>query len=158
MTAFRCIPIDHATAERFRRTGRDDHGEPVHPRVAERIGSPCRHCLRMARPGDTMLLGSYDLPLPRGVYWTPSPIWVHERDCPQFTAENEIAETVRGSLVSIRSYDADGMCLYDLGHVCAGTEVDHALMRALDDRRTGYVNVHTAGPGCLLCRVERLAP
>ncbi len=103
-----------------------------------------------------MLLASYDLPLPRGVYWTPSPIWVHERECPHFAAINEIAPTVRGALVSLRSYDADDMCLYDLGHVCDGTEADAPLMRALEDTRTSYVNIHTAKPGCWLCRVERV--
>jgi hypothetical protein len=27
---------------------------------------------------------------------------------------------------------------------------------ALADRRTDYVNIHTARPGCFLCRVERV--
>ena len=29
------------------------------------------------------------------------------------------------------------------------------LDRALTDRRTDYVNIHAARPGCFLCRVER---
>ncbi len=40
--------------------------------------------------------------------------------------------------------------------VCPGTEVGAPLVRALADPRTGFVNVHTARPGCLLARVERL--
>nr|WP_281276994.1 DUF1203 domain-containing protein [Methylobacterium radiodurans] len=38
-------------------------------------GFPCRHCLQLARPGEGILLGSYSLPLPLGIYWTPSPIF-----------------------------------------------------------------------------------
>jgi hypothetical protein len=31
------------------------------------------------------------------------------------------------------------------------------VRRALDDPRTRYANVHTAGPGCFLFAVERAA-
>jgi hypothetical protein len=48
------------------------------------------------------------------------------------------------------------MCLYDLGHAAPGDEIDAALDRALGDARTAFVNIHTAKPGCLLCRVERV--
>jgi len=49
------------------------------------------------------------------------------------------------------------MCIYELGDVCNGTEVAQLLDRALVDRRTDYVNIHTARPGCFLCRVDRLS-
>jgi hypothetical protein len=72
-------------------------------------------------------------------------------------AADEVAPIVRGNpLVSVRAYDQDDQCVYDLGHVGPGAEVDAALHRALSDRRTGFVNIHTARPGCLLCRVERI--
>ena len=38
---------------------------------------------------------------------------------------------------------------------CDGTDVERLLDRALADRFTDYVTIHTARPGCLLCRVER---
>ena len=55
----------------------------------------------------------------------------------------------------MRAYDAEDLCLYDLGQVVDGAAVEAPLFRALADGRTGFVNVHTARPGCLLCRVER---
>jgi hypothetical protein len=158
MTAFRCIPIETETAERFRRMGADDRGNVLRRVVASNGGAfPCRHCLRLAEPGEAMLLGSYNLPRPRGIYWTPSPIFLHEAACPRADAENEIAPIVRKNpLVSVRAYDAADQCLYDLGHVCAGADVDLPLARALGDPRTAFVNIHTARPGCLLSRVERV--
>ena len=156
MTAFQCIPIPTETAERFRRTGRDDNGNEVHRIVATPGGGfPCRHCLRPAEPGEAVLLGSYNLPRPRGIYWTPSPIFLHEADCPRAEALNEVVPIVRGSLVSVRAYDAADQCLYDLGQVCAGEEVEGPLERALSDPRTAFVNIHTARPGCLLSMVAR---
>jgi hypothetical protein len=37
---------------------------------------------------------------------------------------------------SIGAYDAADLCLYDLGHVCSGAEVDAPLDRALADPRS----------------------
>lgn len=160
MTAFQCIPIETEIADRFRRTGLDDNGNTLRRTVATAAGGfPCRHCLRLAEPGETVLLGSYNLPGPRGIYWTPSPIFLHADACPRFDAQNEVAPIVRANaLVSVRAYDAEDLCLYDLGQVCSGDDVDAPLARALDDPRTAFVNIHTARPGCLLSRVERAPP
>ena len=159
MTPFRCIPIDTATAVRFRATGLDDAGNALRRMAATGpTGFPCRHCLRCAATGDAMLLGSWHLPRPRGIYWTPSPIFLHADACPRFIEDDTVAPIIRdNALVSVRAYDAEDQCLYDLGHVTAGAEVDPPLERALADPRTAFVNVHTARPGCLLSRVERIA-
>ena len=158
MTAFQCLPIETETADRFRRTGLDDNGNQVRRVVASAEGGfPCRHCLRLATLGQEVLLGSYNLPQPRGIYWTPSPIFVHAENCARFTSPNEIAPIVRANgLVSVRAYDVADQCVYDLGQVCSGEDVDTPLERALGDARTAFVNIHTARPGCLLVRVKRV--
>ncbi len=156
MPKFKCIPIPTETADRFRRTGADDNGNALRRMEATDVGSfPCRHCLSFAKAGETMLLGSYNLPRPKGIYWTPSPIFVHAEACARFGTEDTVAPIIRqGVLVSVRAYDSADQCIYDLGHVCAGSEVDAPLARALSDRRTAFVNVHTARPGCMLSRIE----
>jgi len=155
MPRFRCIAMPTEDARRFRATGRDDRGNELVRRTVDGPGFPCRHCLGLGEAGETMLLGSWDLPRPQGIYWTPSPIFLHARDCARFTAEDAIAPTVLANpIVSVRSYDAAQMCLYDLGQVCAGAEVEAPLRRALDDPRTRFVNIHTARPGCWLAGVE----
>jgi len=157
MPRFRCLAIPTGTAARWRETGRDDRGQALHHRVVDGAGFPCRHCLRPGEPGEAMLLGSYALPRPQGVYWTPSPIFLHARDCTRFEAADEIAPIVLASgLVSVRSYDAAEMCLYGLGAVVEGRDVAPVLMRALEDPQTRWINIHTARPGCLLAAVERL--
>jgi len=157
MSTFRCIPIPTETAERFRATGLDDAGNSLRRMPAGPTGAPCRHCLRDGAPGEMMLLGSYNLPGPRGIYWTPSPIFIHADACERYDQFDHVAATVRPRLVSVRAYDAEDMCLYDLGHVADGDAIDDALVRAITDPRTEFVNIHTAKPGCLLCRVERTA-
>jgi hypothetical protein len=96
------------------------------------------------------------LTIVHGVYWTPSPIFLHAEPCERFEQTDIVPEIVRHRLVSVRTYDADDMCIYELGDVCDGTDVEQLLDRALADRRTDYVKIHTARPGCFLCRVERV--
>ena len=154
MTRFSCHAMDPAAATRFRLSRRDDRGGPVHTRLVDGPGFPCRHCLRLGRPGETMLLASWDLPLPQGPYWTPSPVFLHAESCPHATLSDTLPETVTvNSLVSLRHYDADGMCLYDLGIVVPGEAAEDALRERLADPRLAYVNIHTARPGCWLARV-----
>ena len=155
MNDFRCIPIPTETAARFRRTGTDDAGNTLRRVVAAGGGSPCRHCMRLGQAGEVMLLGSYNLPGPLGIYWTPSPIFVHAEPCEAFSATNALPEIVRYCQVSVRSSDQDDQCIYDLGEVTEGRSVDAPLARAIADPRTKFVNIHTAKPGCMLCRVER---
>jgi hypothetical protein len=101
-----------------------------------------------------VVLGSYRFGRPAGIYWTPSPIWLHAEGCVRFEQVNVIPDIVRNRLVSVRAYDASDFCLYDLGDVGDGREVDALLDRCLADPRTDFVNIHTARPGCFLCRVE----
>ena len=158
MSRFACIAVDPTIAARFRATGRDDRGNAVKRMTTTADGAfPCRVCLNYAKPGEDVLLGSYDLPKPQGLYWTPSPIFVHADPCIPYTGHDEVADIVRrNAIVSVRAYDADNMCLYDLGQVSDGHDVDAPLAHALADPRTSFVNIHTARPGCLLCRVETL--
>ena len=151
--------MDTAAAARFRATGHDDRGGVVHRRRVDGPGFPCRHCLRLGRPGETMLLGSWDLPLPQGPYWTPSPVFLHAHDCDAALIEEELPETVRvNAIVSLRHYDAEGMCLYDLGVVVPGEAAEAALRARIGDPRVAYENIHTARPGCWLTRAEPLRP
>jgi len=156
MSTFRCLPMDTAAAARFRATGRDDRGGPVIRRIVDGPGFPCRHCLRLGQPGEAMLLVSWDLPKPQGPYWTPSPVFLHAEDCPRAELADTLPETVTANaIVSLRHYDAAGMCLYDLGVVVPGAEAEAALRARIADPRVAFVNIHTARPGCWLTRVER---
>lgn len=156
MSNFRCVAIPTEIGERWRASGVDDSGNRLRRVVAESdVGYPCRHCLRNAKAGEEVLLGSYRLPRPRGIYWTPSPIFVHAGPCERFDRPDEIPPVLRAALVSIRAYDHDDQCLYDLGRVAEGHDVDRPLLDALDDPRTAFVSIHTARPGCMLCQAQR---
>ena len=154
MTSFRYVPMETAAADRFRQTGLDDGGNALRRSHADHP-LPCRHCLQDAHIGEVVLLGSYRFGRPYGIYGGPSPIFVHARPCTPFDRGDAVPEIVRNRLVSVRVYDADDQMIYPLGMVCPGTEVENPVSRSFEDPRTAYVNIHTAGPGCFLCRAER---
>jgi hypothetical protein len=92
------------------------------------------------------------------VYWSPSPIFVHAdgEACHRFVRENEIPEAIRQlSLVGIRSYNTDDRMLYDLTDLTSGKDTQARIEKCLADPRTSYVNIHSSGLGCFLCRIER---
>ena len=149
------VPMDTATADRFRHTGLDDAGGTFRKMTAEQPVYPCRHCLRKAKPGEQLLLGSYHLEVPKGAYWTPSPVFVHLEQCEQFRSENEPPEILSGPPLSIRAYDEDHQMIYPLTDVAHGKGVLDLVERAFADAKTSYVNIHTAQFGCFLCRAER---
>ena len=155
MTPFRCTGIPTEVADRFRSTARDDFGNAVRRFPGDETGLPCRHCLAESA-GQAAVLGSYRMARPQGIYWTPSPIFVHADSCPRYERRDEIPDIVRPRLVSLRAYDADQQVIYGLGDVAEGRDCDGLLERCLADARTAFVNIHTARPGCFLCTVERV--
>jgi len=134
---------------------KDSFGNAIRHFTKNVAGLPCRHCLAEAKADERVVLAAYDLPRPRGLYWTPSPVFVHAHACDRYAMKDHIPEIVANRLVSLRSYDADHQCIYDLGVVVEGHTVAAPLRHALADARTAFVNIHTAKPGCLLCTVDR---
>ena len=156
MLRYRCVPIKTEVVERFRTGLQDDAGSALIRVVDDDGGLPCRHCLRETAPGEPALLGSYHLERPKGIYWTPSPIFVHERACQPYTEQDRLPPIVLTRLVSLRAYDSDHRAIYELGEVQDSNLAEDALARCLGDPRTEFVSIHTAKPGCLLCAVERV--
>ena len=101
---FQCIPVDPETAERFRRSGVDDGSNPIQRRIVDTPGAPCRQCLRDAEVGEEMLLLSWHLPRPLGIYWTPSPIFLHAKPCTAFQEPDVIAPIVRAPAADRRRW------------------------------------------------------
>jgi hypothetical protein len=156
---FRCVAMDTTVADRFRRSDMDDTSNRiVHWTSDKDTGFFCRHCLNQPGKGRDMLLANYHVEPPKGVYWSPSPVFVHaDADaCPRFMRENQIPKAIRDmTLVGIRAYNAEDRMLYDLTDLTSGEDSHARVEKCLTEPRVDYVNIHSSGPGCFLCRVER---
>jgi hypothetical protein len=153
----RYLAMPTTTAEQFRTSGLDDFGNPIRAVTADSdVGYFCRHCLAQPRKGQEVLLGSYDTVQPKGHYWQPSPIFIHDSSCPRYE-DGAIPPAIRAiQLVNVRPYDRDDRLLYDLNDTVTGDRLEALLKRCFADERTRFANIHTGRPGCFLCRVERL--
>jgi hypothetical protein len=156
---FRCIAMTTEVASRFRKSRLDDRGNRVAQHLLAADDGPCRHCLGIARAGESLLLLSYDIERPQGYFWSAGPIFVHANECVRFTRDNEIPAYIRDnekSLIAARPYDGNDQLLYDLVDVTPGPEVESLVTRQLCDSRTRYINIHFARTGCFFFRVEPL--
>jgi hypothetical protein len=127
--------------------GEVDADAPTAVRHVAEGREPCRRCLRRAEPGEPLLLLGYDPFTVRSPYAGRGPVFVHER-CGE---AGPGVEQVRGSILSVRAYDADAMLLD--AEVMPGEALSARAAEMLDGA-AAFLHVHFAGPGCFAFRVD----
>jgi hypothetical protein len=118
-------------------------------------GYPCRVSLVDAEPGERLLLLPYTHHDVASPYRASGPIYVREQAREFETAINEVPESVRRRLLSVRAYDGSGF-MTD-AEVTEGRDLEEAVGRFFADARVSYLHLHNARPGCYNCRVDRVA-
>ncbi|HEX4905565.1 MAG TPA: DUF1203 domain-containing protein [Acidimicrobiales bacterium] len=126
---------------------------PAERRVHEDRGAPCRQCLRVNEPGETMLLFTFQPFRGESPYAVPSPVFLHAEPCSTYVGRELPAFVREGGLRAIRSYDA-AHAIHD-GEVVPAEKVASTIERLLDDERAAYVHVHCAVNGCFTFRADR---
>jgi hypothetical protein len=116
-------------------------------------GFPCRVSLRDAPLGAQLLLLNYEhLPV-AGPYRSRHAIYVQRGAAPARLAVNEVPESLRSRLLSVRAFDAEGLLLD--AEVVPGAELPWAIERLLAPAPAAWLHVHNARHGCYAARVER---
>ena len=116
-------------------------------------GYPCRVSLVDAEVGERVLLLPFTHhPVP-GPYRASGPVFAREAARPAQLAVNEVPDSVRSRLLSIRGYDQEGILLG--AHVTEGRALEDVVRRFFADERIEYLHVHNARAGCYSCRVDR---
>ena len=124
--------------------------------VDEPSAYPCRRCLEDARPGERVVLLSYDPFTGDSPYRQPGPIFVHERDCAAgggLVRAGELPDQLARRVLSVRAFGADH--LMRSGTVTAGAALEDVAGTLLEDADVAYLHVHNAGPGCFAVRIDR---
>ena len=115
-------------------------------------GFPCRISLEDARLGEHVLLTNYEHQPAHSPYRATGPIFVRESAEAAYDG-TQVPPVLRGRLLSLRAYDADGMIVE--ADVVPGDDVEAALPRLFARDDSAYVHIHNAKRGCYACRVER---
>ncbi len=154
MIRYRAIGMLGQEAARLRRLVCDDFGHPVLRRT-EAATYPCRFTLAETSAAGGMLLLSWQAPLPKSLYGHPTAIFLSAGGGNGFARPDVVPEIVANRSVSFRAFGHDGLMLYEAGEVVADGGHDAAVRRILARDGVAFVNAHTIGAGCFLCRFER---
>jgi hypothetical protein len=121
--------------------------------VTDKPGSPCRISLLDAEPGETVLLLNYTHLDTATPYRASHAIFVGEHASPAELQVNEVPESIRSRMLSVRAFDADGMMLD--AELVEGSQLEPAVERLFKDPAAAFLHLHNAGRGCYAARVER---
>ena len=116
-------------------------------------GFPCRVSLEDAEVGERVILAPYHHQQGIGPYQASGPIFVRENARPAELDVNQVPTAVRGRLLSVRAYDAEGWMVG--AEIVEGLELESQIERFLSDPGVAYLHLHNARPGCYSCRVDR---
>jgi hypothetical protein len=115
-------------------------------------GYPCRISLTDSRPGDTLLLVSYEHHAVDSPYRMRFAVFVRDGE-ETFDAVDQVPEQLRCRTLAVRAFDRDAMLIG--WELIDGQALEGAIERLFADSRADYLHVHFAAPGCYAARVER---
>lgn len=121
--------------------------------VDAKPGYPCRVTLEDAELGEEILLLNFehmDLPTP---YRACGPIFVRRNAQTRALSVNDVPESLRTRLLSVRGFDQSGMMID--AEVTDGTELEAANHHLFREPTVEFIQVHYAKRGCYACRVDR---
>lgn len=122
-------------------------------RVDTQPGYPCRISLQDADVGETVLLLNFEHQPAATPYRSRYAIFVREWAEQATPSVNEIPQSLRLRLLSLRAFDEEGQLLdADVVH---GSEAEEIIRRMLANKRVSYLHLHNAKPGCYAARVDR---
>ena len=122
--------------------------------VTAKPGFPCRVSLQDAELGEKALLLNYTHLETATPYRASHAIFVRENTTPAELDIDEIPDSIRNRLMSVRAFDAQGMMLD--ADVVDGKLLEPVLQGLFDNGAVDYVHLHNAKPGCYAARVDRM--
>ena len=115
-------------------------------------GYPCRVSLTDSKPGDDLILTSYEHHEVSSPYRMRFAIYVRRGE-ESYDEVDNVPEQLRLRTLAVRAFDTDGMMVG--WELVEGTELEAAIERLNANPQAAYLHVHYAAPGCYAARVER---
>ena len=150
---FKIVPLRTEIAEAARRAA--SAGAPDHAVITADSpgGFPCRHCLRLAQPGERVILFPYTSIPADHPYSETGPIFVHAEPCERYTAIDEFPAELRNGR-AMRAYNSK----FDMidAEVANGSEPEAVIEKLLQNPETAFVDARSVTRGCYTFRIERI--
>src|SRR3954452_12559739 len=151
-STFRIVPLPTEVADAARGTARRGARDHFVSKVESSHSAPCRHCLRWAEPGESVILFPYASIPPGRSYSETGPIFVHERACEQYNAPDTYPPDFRQGRV-VRAYDSQDNMIDAV--VVNAEEPETIMSRLLSNPETSLLQVRSVTRGCFSFKIER---
>jgi len=122
-------------------------------RADAKPGYPDRIALTDAEPGESLLLVNHVHQDTTTPYRSSHAIFVRERPAQCYDRVNEIPESLRTRILSVRAFDGEDMMVE--ADLVDGRVVEGLIAEYLGREDVSYLDVHYAKRGCFACRVTR---
>jgi len=142
------------THDAFRNGASDANNHTPLTSIAEGGANPCRHCLGLIAEGERKLVLAYRPFASAQPYAEIGPIFLHQRACARYDADEVPGWFAALDPAAIRGYDSEDWIRYDTGQIVRGGDIAGACAAILADTSVEYVHVRSKF-GCFQCRVER---
>lgn len=127
--------------------------DAIKMRVDKFPGFPCRISLEDAEIGEEVILLPYKHHKTNSPYQSSGPIFIRKRANTPIFENNEIPTIFNHRLLSLRSYDENGMMKQAI--VIEGSSLKEEIIRTFENEKIDYIHIHNAKPGCFACLVQR---
>ena len=117
-------------------------------------GFPDRIEMRDVSVGEKLLLLNHVCQPANTPYRATHAIFVREGAENAYDRVDEVPEVIRARLLSVRTYDAEGMMLD--ADIVDGKEIEDVISRFFVSPRVAYIHAHNAERGCYSGRIDRV--
>ncbi|MCB1053008.1 MAG: DUF1203 domain-containing protein [Acidobacteria bacterium] len=121
--------------------------------VDKNPGFPCRVSLQDAEIGERVLLLNFEHLPARSPFRSSHAIYDREGATQTHLPPNVVPEFLRARTLSLRAFDAQALMVNAL--LGNGSEVETEIAVLFSETNVERIHVHSAGPGCFLCEVQR---
>ncbi|GAA2846990.1 hypothetical protein Acy02nite_03930 [Actinoplanes cyaneus] len=147
----------HAIPEEVLERARKESAGPRRPEFARMVaegGEAVRCCLRDARPGEELVLFTYEPPIPPSPYREMGAVFAHREPCGGVAGDGCPAEW-RGRPQVLRAYDRRGW-IHPATRVHDGTDPEGALAAVFADQDVVQVHSRNVAYGCFMFAATRV--
>ncbi|MEB0107938.1 DUF1203 domain-containing protein [Pseudomonas sp. MH9.3] len=116
-------------------------------------GFPDRIEMKDAQPGQSVLLLNHVSQPATTPYRASHAIFIREWATQAYDAVDEVPESMRIRLLSLRAFTDDGMMLD--ADIADGIAMETVVTRMFANPEVGYIHVHHAKQGCYSGRIDR---
>lgn len=121
--------------------------------VDRQPGFPDRIEMKDAELGQSMLLLNHVCQPAETPYRASHAIFIREGAMQTYDAVDQVPESMRIRLLSLRAYSEDGMMID--ADVAEGTAIEPIILRMFENPAVSYIHAHNARRGCYSGRIDR---